>query len=319
VVQTSATRPPAAPRKPAAHQDPQFREFFERFAQEKGEDRVRQGTPAPRSVGSGVILSADGYVLTAEHIVEGTDVITARLADGRTVAATLVGKDRRGGIALLKLAASGLQAAATGDPRKLRPGERVFALGGIPGGRAPAVTDGIVSALDVDENSAAGYLQTTAPLYPSMGGGPLFNLEGQVIGINSMLYSRVTNNGISFAVPIDDAMALVAELRAHGKVRRGTLGVNVQDVGAEAAAALGLPSPAGALIASVVDKSPAQQAGISTGDVVTRYQGEAVQSANHIIRLIAKAKPGDRVTLRVRRDKAVPERDIAVVLGEASN
>jgi serine protease Do len=309
----TATRVVRAPKPPP--DDPELRDFFEKFMQNRS---PAPGNPPARSIGSGVIISADGYLLTAEHIVDAADEISARLADGRTLAATLVGKDRRVGIALLKLPGSGLPVAAPGDPRKLRLGERVFALGGVPGGRTPAVTDGIVSALGVEEGATAGYLQSTAPLYPAMGGGPLFSLDGQLIGINSMLYSRATNNGISFAVPIDDAMWSVNELRAHGRVRRGTMGVTLQEVTALTAATYGLDAPAGVMVVTMEAGGPSAQAGIQAGDLLMRINGEPLRSVSHAVRVVGRTKPGDQALVRVRRMKDVREEDIRVTLGEAA-
>ena len=282
------------------------------------QNRGTATSPNPqRTMGSGVIIAPDGYVLTVEHIVDAADSITVRLADGRTLAGTLVGKDRRVGIALLKIPASGLQAASSGDPRKLRLGERVFALGGVLGARTPSVTDGIISALEVEEGQTAGFLQTTAMLYPSMGGGPLFDLQGRLLGINSMVYSRGTGNNLSFSVPIDDAMWSVNELRSQGRIRRGTLGVTLQEVTPMIAATYGMDGPAGVLVVTVEPGSAAAQAGIQQGDLLMRFGGELLRSVNHAVRLVGKTKPGERLVVRVRRMKDVREDDVAVTLAEA--
>jgi serine protease Do len=300
-------RAPAAKPKPGASRDDAF---FEQFMQQRPQT-------GPRVSGSGVVIGADGYVLTAEHIVDAADSISVRLADGRTLAATLVGKDRRGGVALLKIPADNLLAALPGDPKKLRLAERVFALGTQPSGRAAAVTDGIVSALEVEGLSAAGYLQTTVPLFPSMGGGPLFNLAGQLVGVNAMMYTRTGSTGLAFAIPIDDAMESVKELRANGRVRRGTLGVTLQEVTAMIAATYGMDGPAGVMVVTVNPGSPAAKAGILQGDLLMRFGAEPVRSVEHAVRLIARTRPGERLTVRVRRMKDVREEDVDVVLGEA--
>lgn len=282
------------------------------------EAMLRQPPVRPRVVGSGIVLGADGYVLTATHIIDRAETITVRLTDGRTLAATLVGADRRSNVALLKVPpAGGLVAATPGDPRRLRLGERVFALGAQPAGNSPSVTDGIVSAMDLEQAQALGYLQTTVTLHDSMGGGPLFNSAGQLVGMNTLLHSRVTGAGLSFAIPIDDALEVVKELRANGRVRRATLGIAVQEVTADTAAMYGMDQPAGALVQTVSPGSPAQQAGILPGDILMRVGGEQVRSALHLPRSLAKFKPGERVTVRVRRMKDVREEDVSATLAEA--
>ncbi len=284
------------------------------------EGMLRQTPAGPRVVGSGVILGADGYVLTAAHVIERADTITVRLTDGRTLAATLVGADRRSNVALLKVPpAAGLVAATPGDPRKLRLGERVFAMGALPSGSSPSVTEGIVSAMDLENVQALGYLQTTVTLLDSMGGGPLFNQAGQLVGMNTMLHSRTTGAGLSFAIPIDDALDVVKELRANGRVRRATLGLAVQEVTADTAAMYGMDRPAGALIQNVAPGSAAQQAGIQPGDILLRVGAEPVRSSIYLARVLAKFKPGERVTLRVRRMKDVREEDVSATLAELTD
>ena len=310
VVQISVTRtPPAAARKPEVFADSNI---FETLMQ-----RPPVPAPGPRTMGSGIIIGADGNVLTAAHLFDPGDAVTVRLSDGRVLVATIVGRDRRSGVALLKIAATGLKVATPGDPRKLRLAERLFALGVQASGKSVAVTDGIVSALEVEEGDAAGYLQTTVTLYPVMGGGPLFNLAGELVGVNAMLYSRTSGSGLSFAIPIDDAMVVVRELRANGRVRRGTLGILVQEVTADMAANYGMDAPAGALIQSVLPGSAAERAGIVTGDIVLRFEGETVRSTAQLVRAISKSKPGAQVTVRVRRMKDVREEDLKATLGEA--
>src|SRR5262249_47394036 len=152
----------------------------------------------PRASGSGIVISADGYVLTAAYIFEPDDSITVRLSDGRNLSAAVIGRDRRSGVALLKIPATGLTAATPGDPKKLRLGEHVFALGSMFASKATSVTDGIVSAVDLQEGEVAGFLQSTVPLAPGMGGGPLFNLKGELVGVNSMAYARASFNALSF-------------------------------------------------------------------------------------------------------------------------
>jgi serine protease Do len=262
-------------------------------------------------------MEADGQVLTAAHLFEPDDIVTVRLADGRTLAATVVGRDRRSDIALLKVPASGLAVATRGDPRKLRLAERVFALGVLPSGRSATVTDGIVSMVESEMDPAVGFIQTTVTLFPSMGGGPLFNLAGELIGVNAMLYSRTGGAGLSFAIPIDDAMEIVKELRANGKVRRGTLGVNLQEVTPMIAATYGMDGPAGVMAVTVVAGGPAAQAGIQQGDLLMRFGGQPLRSVHDALRYMGKTKPGERLVIRVRRMKDVREEDVAATLAEA--
>ena len=311
VVQVRSVRP-APPRKPEAIADPKAEEFFERFLRNRG---TAGGVPAPRSIGSGVVIDGEGYVLTAAHLVEAGDSLYVRLADGRTLAATLVGKDRRGGIALLKIPARNLAAAVPGNPRRLRLAERVLALGAMPAG-TPAVTDGIVSALESEEGDATGYLQTTAALHPSMGGGPLFNLAGEFVGVNAMLYSRVSGGSLSYAVPGDEALAIAKELRASGRVRRAALGITVAEVTPEAAALYGMDGPAGAYVQAVEPGGAAAKAGIAQGDVLLVLNGEPLRSDRHATRMVMKLRPGDTVTLRVRRKADARDEELRVTLGE---
>jgi serine protease Do len=270
-------------------------------------------------MGSGTVIGADGYVLTAAHLFDPGDTVLVRLADGRSLQAQIVGRDRRSGVALLKVPAGGLAAAATGDPRKLRLAERIFALGTMPMGKSASVTDGIVSALEVEEGEAAGYIQTTATIFPSMGGGPLFNMKGELVGINAMIYSRTSGGSLSFAIPIDEATRIAQELRASGRVRRGTLGVTIQEVTPQIAATYGMDAPAGALIASVAPGSSAQRAGIGKGDIIVRFGGESIANQAQLVRLIGKTKPGERVSVRVRRMKDVREDDVGATLDEATD
>jgi serine protease Do len=313
VVQISVQRkpkpkpPPANPQAASADS-----EFFENFFRNR-----QPAAPGPRAMGSGTVIGADGYVLTAAHLFDPGDEVTVRLGDGRTLAAEIVGRDRRSDVALLKVPAARLSAATPGDPRRLRLAERVFALGMMPAGKSASVTDGIVSALEVGDGEAAGYLQTTVTLFPSMGGGPLFNLAGELVGVNAMLYTRTSGSGLSFAIPIDEAMRIVTELRANGRVRRGTMGITIQEVTPPIAATYGMDAPAGALIVSASPGGAAERAGIQKGDIIVRFGGETIRSQSQLVRGLSKSKPGERVTIRVRRMKDVREEDLFVTLDEA--
>jgi serine protease Do len=265
-----------------------------------------------------VIIDAEGYVLTAAHILDLAETVSVRLADGRTLAASIVGSDMRSNVALLKIPGQGYTAAPAGEARKLRLGERVFAAGMLYN-RSSTVTDGIVSTMELEDGGAAGLFQTTAPLLPSMGGGPLFNLAGQVVGVNSMMYQRDSNSSLSYAIPVEDALAVAKELRASGRVRRGTMGVNLQEVTPMIAATYGMDRAAGVMAVTVNPGSPAAQAGIQQGDLLLRIGGEALRSVNHAVRVVARTRPGDRIVVRVRRMKDVREEDLTVTLAEASD
>jgi serine protease Do len=274
-------------------------------------------SPEVRSLGSGFVIDAAGYVITNAHLVgDGRDIVV-RLADRREFEAAVVGVDPQSDIALLRIEASGLQAVKIGDPAKLRPGEWVAAIGS-PFGLERSITAGIVSAVGrtLPEESFVPFIQTDVAVNPGNSGGPLFNLRGEVVGVNSVIYSDTGGyQGLSFAIPIDVVMEVVAQLLAHGKVTRGRIGVRLQAVTAELAKAFRLPRASGALVVDVFGGSAAERAAILPGDVVVSFGGKPVETDTDLVRLTAAAKPGSMlevelvrfgvpVTARVRVDEA---------------
>jgi serine protease Do len=273
-------------------------------------EQIQQG------VGSGFIVSADGYVLTNAHVVDGAGEVTVRLTDKREFKAKVVGTDKRTDVALLKIDASGLPFVRTGDADRTKVGEWVVAMGS-PFGFENTVTAGIISAKArrlPDENYVP-FIQTDVAINPGNSGGPLFNLAGEVVGINSQIYSRSGGfMGISFAIPIDVAMRVKDQLQKYGKVSRGRLGVTIQGLDAELAQNFGLDKPGGALVANVEAGSPAEKGGLQAGDVVIGVNGQKVDNSADLPRIIGEQKPGTSVRLSVWRDRKT--REITVTLGE---
>ncbi len=273
-------------------------------------EQVQQG------VGSGFIVSADGFVLTNAHVVDGATEVTVKLTDKRDFKARVVGVDKRTDVALLKIDASGLPFVRTGDAERSKVGEWVIAMGS-PFGFENTVTAGIISAKArrlPDENYVP-FIQTDVAINPGNSGGPLFNLAGEVIGINSQIYSRSGGfMGISFAIPIDVAMKVKDQLQKYGKVSRGRLGVSIQGLDADLAQNFGLDKPNGALVANVESGSPAEKAGLQPGDVVLGVNGQKVDNSADLPRIIGDQKPGSVVRLSVWRDRKA--RELNVTLGE---
>jgi serine protease Do len=306
-----------------AEMNEQMQEFFRRFGipvpnQRRGAPRGG-GTPDDegpmrRGVGSGFILSADGYVLTNAHVVQGADEVIVTLTDKRELKAKLIGADMRSDVAVVKVEASGLPVVKVGDSNKAKVGEWVMAIGS-PFGLENTVTAGIISAKQRDTGDLLPLLQTDVAINPGNSGGPLVNLRGEVIGINSQIYSQNGGYmGISFAIPIADAIRVADELRAGGRVVRGYLGVLPDDITKEIAEAIGLGRAQGAVIRSVIAGSPAEKAGIEGGDVVVKVDGKTVDKAADLRRLVANVKPGAKTTLTVFRRGAT--KDIVVTIGE---
>ena len=273
-------------------------------------EQVQQG------VGSGFIVSADGFVLTNAHVVDGATEVTVKLTDKRDFKAKVVGVDKRTDVALLKIDASGLPFVRTGDAERSKVGEWVIAMGS-PFGFENTVTAGIISAKArrlPDENYVP-FIQTDVAINPGNSGGPLFNLAGEVIGINSQIYSRSGGfMGISFAIPIDVAMKVKDQLQKYGKVSRGRLGVSIQGLDADLAQNFGLDKPNGALVANVESGSPAEKAGLQPGDVVLGVNGQKVDNSADLPRIIGDQKPGSVVRLSIWRDRKA--RELNVTLGE---
>jgi serine protease Do len=312
---TSATRGrgPQGGQMPNVPEDDPFFEFFRRFAPNPGQP----GQPREsQSLGSGFIISADGYILTNAHVVQSAEEITVRLTDKREFKAKAIGSDRRTDVALIKIEASGLPFVRFGDPAKLKVGEWVVAIGS-PFGFDNTVTKGIVSAKgrSLPQENFVPFIQTDVAVNPGNSGGPLFNLRGEVVGINSQIYSRTGGfMGLSFAIPIDVANDIATQLRTAGKVTRGRIAVVIQPVTKELADGFGLPKPAGALVNSVEKGGPAEKAGIEAGDVILRFDGKPVNSSEDLPRIVGGTRPGSRVTAQVWRNKTT--RDVQITVAE---
>src|SRR5687767_14556115 len=287
-------------------EDP-LQEFFRRFMPDAPERE--RGAPGA-GLGSGFIISADGYVLTNAHVVAGDGQVTVRLADAkREFKAKVVGVDERTDVALLKIEASGLPTVKLGKSSALQPGEWVAAIGS-PFGFENTITAGIVSATgrSLPAETYVPFIQTDVAVNPGNSGGPLINLAGDVVGVNSMIYSQTGGYmGVSFAIPIETALAVSKQLQSEGKVTRGRLGVRIQPMTKELAQSFKLDSPDGALIAAVEPGGPADKAGLKPGDVVLAYNGQKIDDPNKLPRLVAETKPGASATLRVWRDGKAEE------------
>lgn len=267
-----------------------------------------------RSSGSGFIISPDGYILTNAHVVDGADEVTVKLTDRREFRAKVIGADKTSDVALIKINATNLPQVVIGKPDQIKVGEWVIAIGS-PFGFENSVTAGIVSATGraLPNDSYVPFIQTDAAVNPGNSGGPLFNMNGEVIGINSEILSRSGGYmGLSFAIPIDVAMQVADQLKTQGKVSRGRLGVVIQEVNAGNADAFGLPKPAGALVSGVEKDSPAEKAGVKVGDVILKFGGKTINSSFDLPRLVAAAKPGSKVGMEVWRNRALQRIDVTV-------
>ncbi len=299
---------------PFDESDPAF-EFFKRFIP-RGPGGSTPREFENKSLGSGFIVSVDGYILTNAHVVDGADEVTVRLTDKREFKAKIIGADKRTDVALLKIEASGLPAVKMADPAQLKVGEWVVAIGS-PFGFDNTVTAGIVSAKgrSLPQENYVPFIQTDVAINPGNSGGPLFNMRGEVVGINSQIYSRSGGYmGVSFAIPIDVAMEIQNQLRASGKVSRGRLGVVIQEVSKELAESLALSKPMGAVVNAVEKGGPAEKAGLEPGDVILKFDGKAINSSADLPRLVGATKPGTRSTVQLWRKGAT--REIAVTVGE---
>ncbi len=300
---------------PFDEDDPAF-EFFKRFG-----PRMPGIPNMPRefenkSLGSGFIISQDGYILTNAHVVDGADEVVVKLTDKRELKAKVIGSDKRTDVALIKIEASGLPMVRLGDPAKLRVGEWVAAIGS-PFGFENTVTAGIVSAKgrSLPQENFVPFIQTDVAINPGNSGGPLFNMKGEVVGINSQIYSRSGGyQGIAFAIPIDVAMEVQAQLRASGKISRGRIGVAIQEVTKELADSFGLGKVQGALVASVEKSGPADRAGIEAGDVILRFGDKAVGQSSDLPRIVGNTKPGTKAAMQVWRGGVA--RDLSVTVAE---
>jgi serine protease Do len=314
VVNISVTRE-AAGRAAAAPQlspDDPFYEFFRRFGVPVPQERVPQ-----RGMGSGFIVSQDGHILTNAHVVSTAKEVTVKLTDKREFQARVLGVDRATDIALLKIEATNLPTVRIGSTEVLRVGEWVTAIGS-PYGFENTVTSGIVSAKwrSLPDGAYVPFIQTDVAVNPGNSGGPLFNMQGEVVGINSQIYSRTGGyQGLSFAIPIELAVKVKDQLARHGKVTRGHLGINIQELNQALAESFGMKKPDGALVAGVGPGSPAEKAGLASGDVVIAFNGKPITNAAELPLAVADVRPGESARVRVWR-KGAPQ-ELSVVVGEA--
>lgn len=304
--------------------DEQMLEFFRRFGipvppNMPRTPRAERNQPQPdeeqpRGVGSGFILTADGFVMTNAHVVEGADEVIVTLPDKREFKAKIIGADKRSDVAVVKIEATGLPAVKIGDTNRLKVGEWVMAIGS-PFGLENTVTAGIVSAKQRDTGDYLPFIQTDVAINPGNSGGPLINMRGEVVGINSQIYSRSGGfQGISFAIPIDEAARVSDQLRASGKVTRGRIGVQIESVSKEVAESIGLGKPQGALVRGVESGAPAEKAGIEAGDIITKFDGKLIEKSSDLPRLVGNVKPGTKAVVTVFRRGA--SKDLSVVIAE---
>ncbi len=300
--------------------DDDMLEFFRRFGvpvprQGRPQQNPQDEEPQQRGVGSGFILTADGYVMTNAHVVDGADKVLVTLTDKREFEAKLIGLDKRSDVAVVKIEATGLPAVKVGDVSRLKVGEWVLAIGS-PFGLDSTVTAGIVSAKQRDTGDLLPLIQTDVAINPGNSGGPLLNMRGEVIGINSQIYSRSGGYmGISFAIPIDEAIRVSDQLRATGRVARGRIGVNLAPVTKDVAESIGLGKPTGALVRGVEPGLPADKAGVEAGDIITKFDGKAVDKLSDLSRIVAATRPGSKAGVTVFRGGAYKE--LSLVVGEA--
>ncbi|WP_300285300.1 DegQ family serine endoprotease [Nitrosomonas sp.] len=302
------------PEIPNIPEDSPFYEFFRRHMQPFSGPRKYES----RSLGSGFIISKDGYVLTNAHVVESANEITVKLSDKREFSAKVIGADRKTDIALIKINADDLPVVTQGNPDQLKVGEWVIAIG-APFGFENTVTAGIVSAKgrSLAQENYVPFIQTDVAINPGNSGGPLFNMKGEVVGINSQIYSRTGGfMGLSFAIPIDMAMEIANQLKAYGKISRGKIGVLIQEMTEELAESFSLDKSRGALVASVERGGPADKAGIRTRDVILSFDGKNIDTSVDLPRIVGNTKPGTKVQVEVWRDGSI--RKLMVVVGEMS-
>ena len=302
--------------------DEEMQDLFRRFFGVPMPNAPRQGPrqnrpeqeAQPRGVGSGFILSSDGFIMTNAHVVEGADEVMVTLPDKREFKARIVGADKRTDVAVVKIQATGLPAVKVGDVSRLRVGEWVMAIGS-PFGLENTVTAGIVSAKQRDTGDYLPFIQTDVAINPGNSGGPLINMRGEVVGINSQIYSRSGGfMGISFAIPMDEAMRVSEQLRASGRVSRGRIGVQIAPVTKEVAESIGLGKAQGVLVRGVEEGSPAEKAGIEAGDIITRFDGKSIEKPADLPRAVGNTKPGSQVALTVFRRGGT--KDLKVTVAE---
>ncbi|HSI55866.1 MAG TPA: DegQ family serine endoprotease [Ramlibacter sp.] len=313
---TSAGLPPGM--------DEEMQEFFRRFFGQPMPGVPRQAPrpnrpqpeeeQQPRGVGSGFILTGDGFVMTNAHVVEGAEEVLVTLPDRREFKAKIVGFDKRTDVAVVKIEATGLPAVKVGDVNRLKVGEWVMAIGS-PFGLENTVTAGIVSAKGRETGDYLPFIQTDVAINPGNSGGPLINMRGEVVGINSQIYSRSGGfMGISFAIPIDEAIRVSEQLRVSGRVSRGRIGVQIDQVTKDVAESIGLGKPQGALVRSVEAGSPADKAGVEAGDIITKFDGKVIDRSTDLQRFVGNTKPGAKATVTVFRRGG--SKDLPVTIAE---
>ena len=308
----------------AGSPDEEMQELFRRFfgvpmpapnaPRQQRPNRPEPEQERPRGVGSGFVLSADGFIMTNAHVVDGADQVMVTLPDKREFKARIVGADKRTDVAVVKIEATGLPAVKIGDVSRLKVGEWVMAIGS-PFGLENSVTAGIVSAKQRDTGDYLPFIQTDVAINPGNSGGPLINMRGEVGGINSQIYSRSGGfMGISFAIPIDEAIRVSEQLRATGRVQRGRLGVQIDQVSKEVAESLGLSKPQGALVRGVEQGSPAEKAGLEAGDIILRFDGKLIEKSADLPRQVGNTKPGTVSKLQIWRRGS--SKELSITVGE---
>ena len=298
---------------PDNKQEGPYGDLFKHFFGEQGEEAAPFDS---QSLGSGFIVSSDGYVLTNYHVIKDADEVIVRLSDRRELVAKVMGSDERSDLALLKVEAKDLPVVKIGRSDKTKVGEWVLAIGS-PFGFDHTVTAGIVSALgrNLPRENYVPFIQTDVAINPGNSGGPLFNLNGEVVGINSQIYSRTGGfMGLSFAIPIDMAMSVVEQIKTQGRVSRGWLGVLIQDVTRELAESFGMDKPKGALVAKVLPGSPAEAAGFQVGDVIVEFNGREVRTSSALPPVVGITKIGEKTPVKIIRNRETI--NMKVVIGE---
>lgn len=300
------------PEMPGIPENSPFYDFFKRHMQPFPAPRKSE----PKSLGSGFIISSDGYILTNAHVVETADEITVKLNDKREFVAEVIGTDQKTDIALIKINATELPKVTQGNPENLRVGEWVIAIGS-PFGFEHSVTAGIVSAKgrSLAQENYVPFIQTDVAINPGNSGGPLFNMKGEVVGINSQIYSQTGGfMGLSFAIPINVATEIAGQLKVSGKVSRGRIGVMIQEVTKELAESFGLSDSKGALVVSVEKSSPADLAGIKARDIILQFDEKEVTTSSDLPRIVGNTKPGSKVSVQVWRNSSF--KTVKIEVGE---
>lgn len=303
---------------PGMPESEMLEEFFRRFLEQQGGQMPQSddGFGDASSLGSGFIISSDGYIVTNHHVINGAEEIVVRLSDRRVFVAEIIGKDARSDVALIKIDATNLPVLKIGSSEALRAGEWVLAIGS-PFGFEHSVTAGIVSAKgrSLPSENYVPFIQTDVAINPGNSGGPLFNMKGEVVGINSQIYSRTGGfMGLSFSIPIEMAMDVVEQLKNKGKVSRGWLGVFIQEVTRELAESFNMDKPSGALVAKVIENSPAEKAGILVGDIILQFEGQPIHNSAALPPKVGLVRPGKEAKTLVLRDGK--ELELKVVIEE---